>query len=395
MLRLPGGCAITCTPESRISSPVSTSRAWPPPKSVGKSLAKFSLTASNVCCSRSRDSRSIWRIADSSVVIASVRSAACAVEVVLALGRLRQFVQRRQVHGAQFGDGACPAVRFRPAACGRCPTPSAPPGSAATSACASVSCSVNCCSASAAACSFNCMSWIFARAGSSFCSAASRASSPARSSAARRLELVARRGQRLLRLAAQRQLPLQRLLDRRPVDGRLLRRELREQRLLLRRPAPSATRGGARVRPAGRGSCARRIPPPAPCARRRARARGRGPARPRPRCARGARLRAPRFPRASATAGRRSARRSRRAACAPRPPAPRRPRFPARSGRAGAAAASAACVSCTSSSSRSCTRRCCEATARLSACQRLLLRLSALRRRRRAPRAPPLRRPSR
>ena len=41
VLRLPGGCAITCTPESRISSPVSTSFAWPPPNSVGKSFAKF------------------------------------------------------------------------------------------------------------------------------------------------------------------------------------------------------------------------------------------------------------------------------------------------------------------------------------------------------------------
>src|SRR5262249_25054188 len=34
-LRLPGGCAITCTPASRISSPVMISFASPPPNSVG------------------------------------------------------------------------------------------------------------------------------------------------------------------------------------------------------------------------------------------------------------------------------------------------------------------------------------------------------------------------
>src|SRR5256885_268641 len=63
VLRLPGGCAMTCTPASRISSPVRMSRAWPPPKSVGNSWPKLALTLSKVCCSSSRDSRSIWRIA--------------------------------------------------------------------------------------------------------------------------------------------------------------------------------------------------------------------------------------------------------------------------------------------------------------------------------------------
>ena len=38
---LPGGWAITCTPASRISSPVSTSRAWPPPNSAGNMRPKW------------------------------------------------------------------------------------------------------------------------------------------------------------------------------------------------------------------------------------------------------------------------------------------------------------------------------------------------------------------
>ena len=46
---------------------------------------------------------------------------------------------------------------------------------------------------------------------------------------------IARRGERLLGFAARRELPLQRFLDRGPVDRRALRGELREQALLLRR----------------------------------------------------------------------------------------------------------------------------------------------------------------
>ena len=48
-----------------------------------------------------------------------------------------------------------------------------------------------------------------------------------------RLQLVARRGQRLFRLAARSQLRLQCRLDRRPVDGGALAAQLREQRALL------------------------------------------------------------------------------------------------------------------------------------------------------------------
>ena len=80
---LPGGCAITCTPASRISSPVITSRALPPPNSVGNMRPKCSLTWSKVLPSSSRVSRSILWIASSSVVIASVRSAFCASRKLL------------------------------------------------------------------------------------------------------------------------------------------------------------------------------------------------------------------------------------------------------------------------------------------------------------------------
>src|SRR5690349_12536898 len=41
VFRLPGGCAMTWTPQSRISSPVMTSFASPPPKSDGKSDPKW------------------------------------------------------------------------------------------------------------------------------------------------------------------------------------------------------------------------------------------------------------------------------------------------------------------------------------------------------------------
>ena len=67
---LPGGCAITCTPESRISSPVITSLALPPPNSSGNMRPKWSLTVWKVLPSRSRVAASIFLIASSSVVIA-------------------------------------------------------------------------------------------------------------------------------------------------------------------------------------------------------------------------------------------------------------------------------------------------------------------------------------
>ena len=38
--RLPGGCAMICTPASRISSPVMLSLASPPPNSVGNSVER-------------------------------------------------------------------------------------------------------------------------------------------------------------------------------------------------------------------------------------------------------------------------------------------------------------------------------------------------------------------
>ncbi len=75
---LPGGCAITCTPESRISSPVIISFAWPPPNKIGNNSPKWWLTLSKVSCNRSRVSLSILWIASCNVLIASVRSSFCA-----------------------------------------------------------------------------------------------------------------------------------------------------------------------------------------------------------------------------------------------------------------------------------------------------------------------------
>ena len=78
------------------------------------------------------------------------------------------------------------------------------------------------------------ISSIFVRAGSSFCSAARRASSAAAKLGAQPFLPVARRGERLLGLAARGKLALQRLLDGRPVDRRALRRQLGEEAALLR-----------------------------------------------------------------------------------------------------------------------------------------------------------------
>ena len=164
-------------------------------------------------------------------------------------------------------------------------------GSAATSACASASCSVNCCSASAAACSFNCMSWIFARAGSSFCSAVRRASSAVRRSAPSASSRSRAAASACSASPRAPQLRLQRRLDRRPVDGRALARQLREQSALL-----LALRDEALAPPFELGETiaatalgeARFL---RGALRRRARVRGRAQARPPPRCADGARLR--------------------------------------------------------------------------------------------------------
>src|SRR2546425_7156917 len=67
VLRLPGGCAMTWTPASRISSPVMISLASPPPNSVGNSDPKCRFTLSKVSRSSSRVSRSMRRMASSSV----------------------------------------------------------------------------------------------------------------------------------------------------------------------------------------------------------------------------------------------------------------------------------------------------------------------------------------
>src|SRR5213594_977075 len=60
---LPGGRAITCTPQSSISSPVMMSWASPPPKSAGNISPKPRFTVSNVLCSNALVSRSMRRIA--------------------------------------------------------------------------------------------------------------------------------------------------------------------------------------------------------------------------------------------------------------------------------------------------------------------------------------------
>ena len=181
------------------------------------------------------------------------------------------------------------------------------------------------------------------------------------------LQPVARRGQRLLGLAARRELALQRLLDRRPVDRRALGRELGEQAALLRdlrreRLAPPLELGQA-LAAAALGE----RPPPAPRARRRARARGRARTRPRLRCC--ACRAASRCAASSCSCDCASA--SSRASASRLRPA-RRASCAARSASSATicarrfSAASAACFSCRSSSSRSWQRRCCDENAMLS-----------------------------
>ena len=98
----PGGCAMTCTPASRISSPVMLRRASPPPKSVGNIWPKWRFDLSKVSCSISRVSRSMRRIASSSVSSAGREVGRLRVEEVLALAGDRQLFQRRHVDRAQL-----------------------------------------------------------------------------------------------------------------------------------------------------------------------------------------------------------------------------------------------------------------------------------------------------
>ena len=77
LLRFPGGRAITVTPVFKRSVSVSSRLALPPPNKRGKNDWKPALTLSNVSLKRVRDSRSIFRIASSSVVKASNRSLDC------------------------------------------------------------------------------------------------------------------------------------------------------------------------------------------------------------------------------------------------------------------------------------------------------------------------------
>ena len=104
LLRLPGGCAITCTPASRISSPVMISFASPPPNSTGNSEPKCRLTLSKVSRSSSRVSRSMRRIASSSVVHRLLQVGRLRIEEALALAAARQLLERGQVHRAQLAD---------------------------------------------------------------------------------------------------------------------------------------------------------------------------------------------------------------------------------------------------------------------------------------------------
>ena len=76
--------------------------ASPPPNSTGNSEPKCRLTLSKVSRSSSRVSRSMRRIASSSVVDRLFQVGRLRVEEALALAAARQFVQRRQVDRAQL-----------------------------------------------------------------------------------------------------------------------------------------------------------------------------------------------------------------------------------------------------------------------------------------------------
>ena len=173
---------------------------------------------------------------------------------------------------------------------------------------------------------------------------------------------VARRRQRLLRLAARRRAALQRFLDRRPVDRRALGRELREQRLLLRDLRGERLAAARRARRGGRGSCARRTPPPARRARRartRSRPRAWATSASLRACRAASRLRhlvvQPRL-----RVGELGVDRARAPRCSAHPRAAISASSSAICARR-CSAASAACRNCSSSSSRSWQRRCCDA----------------------------------
>ncbi|MDT4848316.1 hypothetical protein FQZ97_824030 [compost metagenome] len=178
---LPGGCASTCTPASRISSPVITSRALPPPKSSGNMRPKCSLTVLKVLPSRSRVSASIFLIASSSVVMASTRSADCASRKVLrsraavsSSSAARFTAPSAWISRCMRSISPCRPVRRTLPSVMLCAT-------AARSAWASSSCWLYCSTPRRAACSLSWNSVMRLRSGSSSRSSCRRRSSLARS----------------------------------------------------------------------------------------------------------------------------------------------------------------------------------------------------------------------
>ena len=191
---LPGGCAITCTPASRISSPVITSRAVPPPNRLGNMRPKCSLTWLKVWpagrASRGRSCGSRLRACS----IASLQVGVLRVEEGLALARRGQLVQRRQVDRAERGDLAVEAVDLAlqapqlDAAVARCPAP-AP----RRSTCAAVSCSRYCAPPSCAACCFELQLGDAARAAAPGCARCVRRCSSARAQLGAQVVVLAAR----------------------------------------------------------------------------------------------------------------------------------------------------------------------------------------------------------
>ena len=178
---LPGGWAMTCTPESRISSPVITRRALPPPNSSGNMRPKCSFTVLKVPESSSRVSPSIFLIASSSVVMASTKSAVCASKNCL---RSREVVSSSSA--ARFTAPRACTSRFKRSISLARPVKRTLPSAtdlptASRSACASASSWVYCSRPKRAACSFNCSSVMRWRKGSSSRSNVSLRSSDARS----------------------------------------------------------------------------------------------------------------------------------------------------------------------------------------------------------------------
>src|SRR3990167_5327239 len=116
VLRFPGGWAVTCTPATRISSPVMISFASPPPNSTVNSAPKWRFTVSKVSRSSSRVSRSMRRIASTARLAVDapdrvlerahglVQVVRLRVEEVLALPARSQLVERRHVDRSELGD---------------------------------------------------------------------------------------------------------------------------------------------------------------------------------------------------------------------------------------------------------------------------------------------------